>query len=285
MITRPNCKINLGLRVVRRRADGYHDLESFFVPVPLCDTLEIVPADHFDFVQDGIAIDAATEDNLVVRAYRLMQREYGSRVGTVAIKLTKNIPFGAGLGGGSSDAAFTIRMVNDLFSLQQQPEPLCKLAARIGADCPFFIVDKPAYVTGIGDMMAPVDSNPIAGMRLVMAMPDATVSTAEAYRGIVPRESRPTPMPDEMPLLDALQQPITTWNSHVTNDFEHTVFKAHPVIRELKEAFLADGAQYASMSGSGASVFALYDPTRQPSASIGHYGRIILNTVVTDTLS
>jgi len=272
MKTTPNCKINLGLNVVRRRADGFHDLESIFLPVPLCDELTIEPAEQFGFTQDGINIDGPAESNLVVRAYRLMQEHFGKRVGAVSIRLTKHIPFGAGLGGGSSDAAATICMLDKLFELHQTHEQLCLLAGRLGADCPFFVDNRAAYVTGIGDRISPLDSNPIEGLRLVLAMPDDSVSTSEAYGGITPREA--AGRTDYMPLLEAIQRPVEEWRELVVNDFEQTVFAVHPVIRLLKDAFYADGALYASMSGSGASVFALYHADDEPSKALEHYGKI-----------
>ncbi len=275
MRSRPNCKINLGLHVVRRRADGYHDLESLFLPVPLCDELTIEPAQQFSFKQDGIAIDGPQDGNLVVRAYRLMQKHFGQRVGPVAIKLTKVIPFGAGLGGGSSDAAATICMIDKLFDLNQSYESRCMLARQLGADCPFFVGNTAAYVTGIGDQITPLDSNPIEGLRLVVAMPDDSVSTAEAYRGIVTREV--VGCTNYLPLSEAVRHPVEEWRQLVVNDFECTVFSAHPVIRQLKDSFYDDGALYASMSGSGASVFALYPADRHPSATIERHAKTILN--------
>jgi len=272
MITTPNCKINLGLNVVRRRADGYHDLESIFLPMGLCDELTIEPAEVFDFTQNGIAIDGPAESNLVVRAYRLMQEHFDKRVGPVRIRLTKQIPFGAGLGGGSSDAAATICMLDNLFDLGLEHEQRCQLASRLGADCPFFVGNRAAYVTGIGDQISPLDHNPIEGLRLVLAMPDDSVSTSEAYGGIIPREA--AGLTDYMPLLEAIQHPVEEWRNLIVNDFEQTVFALHPVIRLLKDAFYADGALYASMSGSGASVFALYRADDVPSKALEHYGKI-----------
>ena len=157
MIASPNCKINIGLHVVRRRSDGYHDLETVFVPVPLCDELEINSSENFSFSQTGIAIDCNPEDNIVVKAYRLLQRECGNRLPDVEIRLRKNIPFGAGLGGGSSDAAFTLKMVDELYSLGLGSERLRAIAAKLGADCPFFIDNQPAFATGIGDCLTPMD--------------------------------------------------------------------------------------------------------------------------------
>ena len=255
MTSHPNCKINLGLHVVRRRADGYHDLETVFVPVPLCDELEITPSASFDFRQEGIAIAGGAEDNIVVKAYRLMQHEYGERVGAVAIRLRKEIPFGAGLGGGSSDAALALRMIDSLFGLQLGAERLKALAARLGADCAFFIDNVPAYATGIGDRLSPLGFNPLEGHTLLLVKPDEAVGTAEAYRGIVPRERRGDTAPVD--LIQAVRRPVSEWRKAIVNDFEETVFQSHPRLAELKAALYAEGATYAAMSGSGSTLYAL----------------------------
>lgn len=256
MISYPNCKINIGLQVVRRRSDGYHDLQSVFYPVPLCDELEITPADVFSFSASGIVVDGDAEDNIVVKAFRLMQRETDGRIGNVAIRLHKNIPFGAGLGGGSSDAAFALRMLNDIFGLGMDGGLLRSLAARLGADCSFFIDNQPAYVTGIGDRLEPLGFNPLKGYTLVLVKPDEAVSTAEAYRGVVPRETLGLLCP-EVSLL--LKQPVGKWRDAVVNDFESSVFKSHPLLSKLKERLYSAGALYASMSGSGSTIYGIFE--------------------------
>lgn len=261
MKTYPNCKINLGLHVVRRREDGYHDLQTVFCPVPLCDELEITPAEEFSFEQSGISIDGDAEQNLVVKAYRLMQRETGGLVGSAAIRLHKRIPFGAGLGGGSSDAAFALRMINDLFELGMTDERLCRLAARLGADCPFFICNKAAYATGIGDKLEPMDHDPLKGHTLVLVKPDEAVSTAEAYRGVTPRETLALPCPD-LPTL--LKQPAESWKGAVENDFEPSVFRSHPRLAKVKEKLYGAGALYASMSGSGSAIYGIFESGFEP---------------------
>jgi len=259
MRTSPNCKINLGLQVMRRRPDGYHDLESLFLPVSLCDELAIEPASCFSFSQDGIAIDGNPGDNLVVRAYRLLRDAFPDRVGEVSIRLTKQIPFGAGLGGGSSDAAFTLKMLNGLFALSLSSEELRRYAARLGADCPFFIDNVPTYVTGIGDLLTPLDFNPIKDFRMLLVKPDEAVSTAEAYRGITPRDRWDKGDAFCGDLRQLVKQPVERWRDTVVNDFERSVFPSHPKIEALKRAFYEAGARYASMTGSGSAVFALFD--------------------------
>ena len=255
MIRHPNCKINLGLHVVRRRDDGFHDLETIFLPAPLHDTLEIVKSDSFSFSQDGIAIGGDIEDNLVVRAFRLIQHETG--IGDVAIKLTKHIPFGAGLGGGSSDAAFTLRMLDELFGLYLGRERLISLSARLGADCAFFIDNQAAYATGVGDELTPLGFNPIEGFELRIEKPEGeSVSTAEAYRGVTPRDRRCNLTP--VLLTEAVRENPSRWKELIVNDFEESVFPVHPRIAQLKRRFYDEGAVYASMTGSGAAVFALF---------------------------
>ncbi len=265
MIKYPNCKINLGLHVVERRPDGYHNLETLFLTVPLCDELEIVPAEAFGFEQEGIAVEGAVENNLCMKALRLLQKDY-PQVANVQMRLRKQIPFGAGLGGGSADAAFVLVMLNELFSLQLSTETLRGYASRLGADCAFFVENRAAYATGIGDQLQPCDVSVLRGYRLLLWKPDEAVSTVEAYRGIVPRNQRTDALatPD---LREVLQQPIETWRESMLNDFEETVFRNHPCLAELKEAMYAGGARYAAMSGSGATVFGLFDadtPLPQP---------------------
>lgn len=254
----PNCKINIGLNVVRRRDDGYHDLESVFVPVPLCDELEINASESFSLVQDGIDVGCYPEDNIVVQAFRLMKRECGPRLPDVAIRLTKHIPFGAGLGGGSSDAAFTLRMLNELFALGLDNCRLRELAAKLGADCPFFVDNQPAYITGIGDKIEPLGFNPLQGYTLLMVKPDVAVSTAEAYGGITPRNCRNDISLDAEPLTATLRLPPDQWQGVVVNDFEPSVLGNHPQLARIKKDIYAAGALYAAMSGSGSTIFGIF---------------------------
>ena len=254
MITYPNCKINLGLHVVGRRPDGYHDLETVFLPVPdLCDELEIVENDTLQMQQEGIVLDNAPEDNLCTRAWQLLHDEFN--IPPVVIRLHKNIPFGAGLGGGSSDAAFTLKMLNSLFSLRLSDSDLSLRAARLGADCPFFIHNRPAYATGIGDILEPIDLD-LSPYRILIEFPEGEhVSTKEAYSGLK-RDLFGDIRPD---LRVAVKQPIGEWRRLIVNDFEASVFPAHPAIAALKDDLYSRGAIYASMTGSGAAVFALFD--------------------------
>ena len=278
MTTYPNCKINLGLHVVGRRPDGYHDLETLFLPVPdLCDELEITelpsaaasssgaaPAPRM--TQSGIALDNAPDDNLCIRAWRLLHDEFA--IPPVHIRLEKHIPFGAGLGGGSSDAAFTLRMLNNMFSLGLGTADLERRAARLGADCAFFIQNRPAYATGIGDRLEPIEWNTESGKwKIVIEIPDGEhVSTKEAYAGLklpgcspsqgeLSEGLRGKQRPD---LRQAIHRPIEEWRHLIVNDFEASVFPAHPAIAALKDDFYRRGALYASMTGSGAAVFGIF---------------------------
>lgn len=245
----PNCKINIGLRVVRKREDGYHDLETIFYPVyGLHDVLEVEIADEFAFLQDGIEMDCLPTDNLIYKVYQRMQ-EHFPQIGNVRIRFKKNIPFGAGLGGGSSDAAHMAIALNELFQLGLTQKQLAEEVRPLGADCPFFIYNTPCYAEGIGDKLTPISLD-LSGMRLVMIKPDCGVSTKEAYAGIKPKGSSE--------LFKVVQNGLELFKV-ATNDFEDTVFVAHPDIAEIKQRLLDAGAVYAAMSGSGSTVFGLFE--------------------------
>ena len=241
MLLYPNCKINLGLRVVGKREDGYHDLETIFVPIyRLHDVLEISPADTFSFIQDGLKVDCLPEENLIIRCYRRMAEKY-PQIGPVNIRFQKKIPFGAGLGGGSSDAAHTALALNELFSLGLTKDQLVQEVRPLGADCPFFIYNTPCYAEGIGDKLTPIDLD-LKGVRIIMIKPNEGVSTKEAYSGIVLHpEAKGNVLKGEY-----------------INDFEATVFPKHPLIADIKKRLLDAGAYYASMSGSGSTVFGFF---------------------------
>ena len=260
MTTYPNCKINLGLHIVGKRPDGYHDLETLFIPVhDLCDELEITAlpdgaAQAPRMVQDGIALDNAPDDNLCMKAWRLLHEEFG--IPSVNIRLKKNIPFGAGLGGGSSDAAFTLKMLNEMFALGLTDSQLEQRAARLGADCAFFVRNRAAYATGIGDQLEPIEwKMESEKWKVVFEIPEEEhVSTKEAYGGLK-RDLFGAKRPD---LREAIKQPIERWRDLIVNDFEASVFPSHPAIAALKEDMYRRGAVYASMTGSGAAVFGLF---------------------------
>lgn len=258
MICFPNAKINLGLNVISRRNDGYHNLETVFYPIGLKDALEIVPAEMDDesvpsagyrFFQTGIDLGGNTSDNLVVKAMKLLLTD--KKLPYIDIRLLKKIPFGAGLGGGSSDAAFMLKLLNETFSLGYSEEQLLCFAGRLGADCPFFIRNKPAFASGIGDRMEPVELN-LDNYFFVLVKPDVSVSTREAYAMIIPQ--RP-----EISLKEIVKKNLCEWKKLMKNDFEAPVFKKYPEICTIKQRLYDLGAVYAAMSGSGSAVFGFFE--------------------------
>ena len=249
MELRANCKINLGLDVLRRRADGFHELSTVMLPVRgLYDVVTVDRAVQMCFDQRGIEVDCPMEKNLCVKAARLMQQRYG--VGNVAITLDKRVPFGAGLGGGSSDATAVIVAINELFALNLSEDELIDAAAALGSDTAFFVRNTPQLCTGRGEVMTPI-ALPLEGLWLVVLKPEEGVSTAEAYGGVKPA------LP-AVSLEDSLQQPVEQWQGRVKKDFEPHIFEAHPTIAALKQKLLSAGAVYASMSGSGSALFGLF---------------------------
>lgn len=262
-----NAKINIGLNVVARREDGYHELESVFYPIgifngtpenpePFCDILEIIPSEKDEFIFTGNPIDCPLEKNLVFKALQSFRNELklkhpGQIPTCVRVKLAKHIPDGAGMGGGSADATFTLKMLSRIAGEPFQDRELKEMAKRLGADCPFFIENKPAYVTGIGEKTEPVE-NVLAGYWAVVAKPDVYVSTKEAFAGIVPK-------PAVEDLRETIKLPVALWKeAGIKNDFERCIFAKHPELEILKETLYETGALYASMSGSGSSIYGLF---------------------------
>jgi 4-diphosphocytidyl-2-C-methyl-D-erythritol kinase len=248
MIVFPNAKINIGLHVVSKRNDGYHNLETVFYPLPLSDALEMAETGQEGIQFSGIPVEGIDDDNLVLKAYRLLKNEFG--LPPVQFHLHKAIPTGAGLGGGSSDAAFTLKMLNEYFNLGLTSEKLKEFAVRIGADCTFFIDNKPSFATGIGNILTPVDLD-LSDYKIVVLKPEVAVSTADAYRNVIPAQP-------EFQLPDLLQLPPEQWNDKVVNDFEKSIFPLYPEIENWKKKLYDMGALYASMSGSGSSVFGIF---------------------------
>jgi 4-diphosphocytidyl-2-C-methyl-D-erythritol kinase len=250
MIIKANCKINLGLNVLRKREDGYHELETVMLPVKgLYDIVEVERIESgVVFEGVGIEVDCPDDKNLCVRAARLMQQRYN--IGGVRIKLDKRVPFGAGLGGGSSDATAVIVAINEIYNLGLDNPTLASLAAELGSDTPFFVYNRAMLCKGRGEVMEKIDVD-LSGLWLVVAKPESGVSTAEAYRGVRPA----TP---EAPLIELLKRPIEEWQGSVVNDFEPHILAAHKDIADIKSSLIDAGALYASMSGSGSAVFALF---------------------------
>lgn len=251
MRLKANCKINLGLNVLRKREDGYHDLETVMLPVKgLYDVVDVdAIGSGVEFTGVGIEVDCPEDKNLCVRAARLMQSRYD--IGGVAIRLDKRVPFGAGLGGGSSDATAVIMAINEIYALGLDRPTLASLAAELGSDTPFFVYNRPMLCEGRGEIMSEVEVD-LRGLWLVVVKPPFGVSTGEAYSGVKPR------IPD-CRLISLIDNPIEQWQGSVVNDFEPHILLAHPTIATLKEELLRSGALYASMSGSGSALFALYD--------------------------
>lgn len=251
MILFPNAKINIGLNVTEKRLDGYHSIETVFYPIPLTDVLEIIPdkSTHMDLQITGIELDHPKGSNLVEKAWQKLHDQYEIQ-GCKAL-LNKIIPFGAGLGGGSSDASFCLKGLSELNNLDLSNEELENIAASIGADCPFFIENTPQYATGIGNILTPIDFS-LAGKYIVLVKPNMEVSTKEAYDGITPKAAE-----HSISLIKAM--PLKDWKHVIKNDFETPVFKKYPVIRDLKTKLYDLGAVYASMSGSGSAVYGIYD--------------------------
>ncbi|RYY34952.1 MAG: 4-(cytidine 5'-diphospho)-2-C-methyl-D-erythritol kinase [Sphingobacteriaceae bacterium] len=249
MLNFPNAKINIGLNITERRADGYHNLETVFYPVNIKDALEAITAPQLNFQSSGISIPGRVEDNLCVKGYHLLRQDYD--ISPVSIHLHKHIPIGAGLGGGSADAAFFIKLLSDMFGLNLSIDQMENYARQLGADCAFFIQNKPVFAYGKGDEFKPVSLD-LSAYKIVLVMPPAHVSTGEAYRGVKPK-------PVNQSLQELVALPVTEWKHHIKNDFEESVFKNHPAIRGVKAALYNAGALYASMSGSGASVFGIFE--------------------------
>lgn len=261
MITFPCAKINLGLNVVAKRPDGYHDLETVFYPIPIYDSIDMRTMDeeyplkgNYTFNIDGAQIEGDKDNNLVVRAYNLIAEHY--EVPRVHIHLFKGIPMQAGLGGGSSDAAYMIRLLDDRFHLNMGISKMEHYAAKLGADCAFFITSEPAYATGIGDQLAPIGNerackNYLNGYWLALVKPPVAISTKEAYAGITPRKPAKC-------CRDIVLQPVETWKDELVNDFEESIFGNHPKLAAIKASLYDKGAIYAAMSGSGSSIFGIF---------------------------
>lgn len=246
-----NCKINLGLHVVRKRPDGYHDLETVFYPTDFfTDKLSFETIDsEYEFECRSSWDTGPDQENLCTKAFRLLQRDFG--ISGVRITLEKHIPIGAGLGGGSSDAACTLKALCQHFALPVTPEQLHQYALQLGSDVPFFLLNAPAYATGRGEILESIPIE-LSNYRLEMVKPDISVSTTEAYRGVVP-------MVPQHSIPEILHQPVRTWKESLRNDFEATVFKAHPELALIKQDYYDRGAVYASMSGSGSAIFGLFE--------------------------
>lgn len=263
MITFPCAKINLGLNIVEKRTDGYHNLETVFYPIPLYDALEIKHmGEEFPSLVDcdlkvtGNIVDCNEADNLVIKAYNLLAKDY--KLPRVHAHLFKYIPSQAGLGGGSSDAAYMIRLLDERFRLNIGKAEMERYAAKLGADCAFFISSEPVFATGIGNVFSPIKGirETLKGYYITIIKPNVAVSTKEAYANIIPHKPK-------ICCRDIIKQSIETWRDLLVNDFEESVFKLHPEVENIKNKLYEQGAIYAAMSGSGSSLFAIFQAEPQ----------------------
>ncbi len=249
MILFPNAKINIGLNILSRREDGFHNLETIFYPLAIRDALEVVEADQMKFTSSGLEIPGDAMDNLCLKAYYLLSKDY--KLPPVHIHLHKNIPIGAGLGGGSADASFFIKLINQKFELRMDTLQMEAYASKLGSDCAFFIQNKPAIAVDKGDQLQTIDLD-LSSYFIMLVMPQVQVSTSDAYRGV-----RPATMASS--LADLVKLPVEAWRVAIKNDFEPSVFLQYPIIAEVKSKLYSAGALYACMSGSGSSVFGIFE--------------------------
>jgi 4-diphosphocytidyl-2-C-methyl-D-erythritol kinase len=254
VVTFPNCKINLGLHITGKRDDGFHNLETVFYPVPLKDALELIPNTNnnpeVEFTGTGLAVDGKTEDNLCIKAYHLLKKDF-PQLPPVKIHLHKAIPMGAGLGGGSADASFMLKLLNNKFNLNIPTAQLLNYSLQLGSDCPFFIINKPCFATGRGEELEEIAVD-LSVYKIVLINPGIHINTGWAFSNI-------TPTPVKKSVKEIIQQPIETWKAELQNDFESPVFTAHPEIKMIKDSLYRLGAIYAAMSGSGSTLFGIFN--------------------------
>ncbi len=261
MISFPNCKINLGLNIIRKRTDGYHDLETVFYPLMIRDVLEVVQESgvesresSINFSTSGITIEGDQANNLCVKAYHLLQKDFPS-LPSVNMHLLKTIPMGAGLGGGSADGAFALKLLNDKFNLNLSTDQLINYSLQLGSDCPFFIINQPCYASSRGELLEKIDLD-LSAYRFMIVNPSIHISTAWAFAQIIPQQSKQS-------IKDIIQRPVTEWKELLQNDFEAAVMKEYPAIEQIKETLHHAGATYVSMTGSGSTVFGIFEKDRE----------------------
>lgn len=269
VITYPNCKINLGLHILEKRADGYHNLETVFYPIPLTDLLEIIEnkdpenSPNFPLTTSGLPIQGSAFSNLCVKAYKLLKKDF-PKMPWVRVHIHKIIPIGAGLGGGSANGAFALKMYNEIFNLNIPDEALLKYAAVLGSDCPFFIKNKPSYATGRGELLEEITVD-LSAYQFVIVNPGIYINTGDAFRDIVPAHTQKS-------LKEIIKEPVKEWKAHLVNDFETPIFRKHTEIAAVKEQLYDTGALFASMSGSGSTIFGIFEKGTEPRLSFPpHY--------------
>ncbi len=258
MIVFPNCKINLGLHIIRKREDNYHDLETVFYPVPLCDALEVVHASKEEtasmpIIMRGIPVQGDANQNLVIKAYQLLQKDYS--LPKLQFALLKNIPMGAGLGGGSGDGAYALKLINEYAGLNIANENLQQYAAKLGSDCAFFINNKACFGSGRGEILHPIELS-LKGCWIVIVKPEIHISTAEAFSTIDINKHQN--QREENSIKNIIKLDPSNWKDRLCNDFEDSIFPKHPLLPAIKNSLYQAGAVYASMSGSGSSIFGLF---------------------------
>ena len=257
MVLFPNCKINLGLHIIRKREDGYHDLETIFYPIALKDALEGIRTEGggIQFTSSGLPVAGNPHDNLCVKAYHLLQKDFPDLPG-LQVHLHKQIPMGAGLGGGSADGAFMLLLINRLCNLELSQARLIRYALQLGSDCPFFILNQPCFAEGRGERMQPIPLD-LSAYRFVLINPGIHVSTAQAFAGISPKKPA-------QPITTITSLPVTEWKNRLVNDFEKHVTAIHPAISAAKDELYARGALYAAMTGSGSTVYGIFPRSTRP---------------------
>ncbi|HRH47499.1 MAG TPA: 4-(cytidine 5'-diphospho)-2-C-methyl-D-erythritol kinase [Panacibacter sp.] len=259
MVIFPNCKINLGLNIVNKRADGYHDIETIFYPLPFCDALEIITNPEHNstatvqFSATGLKIDGAIENNLCVKAYNLLKKDF-PLLPAIQMHLHKVIPMGAGLGGGSADGAFTLLLLNKKYQLNLSTAQLINYALQLGSDCPFFIINKPCFGKGRGEILEQIDLQ-LSAYKFVIVNPGIHINTAWAFSQI-------TPAPPAQSLKENILRPVETWKNNLVNDFEKPVLQQYPQLQVIKDQLYNSGAAYAGMSGSGSTFFGIFKKTQ-----------------------
>jgi 4-diphosphocytidyl-2-C-methyl-D-erythritol kinase len=254
VIVFPNCKINLGLHIAGKRSDGYHNLETVFFPVKWHDVLEIIRTDRTDqkiFSASGIIATENENDNICLKAYDALKNDFSDRIPSVEFYLHKTIPAGAGLGGGSADAAFTLKLLNQQFKLELSSEQLINYAKALGSDCPFFIINKPCFAMGRGEMLEPVNLN-LSAYKFLLINPQIHINTKDTFEKLIPAVSAKS-------IKEIIQQPVTAWKEELKNDFEKPVVEKYPEIEAIKKKLYESGAVYASMSGSGSTVYGIFN--------------------------
>lgn len=272
MIVFPNAKINLGLFITERRSDGYHNLETVFYPVKAEDVLEIVPAEKTSISISGLPVAGDPGNNLVLKAFDLLQRDFPGKVTPVAIHLHKAIPMGAGMGGGSADGSFMLQLLDRYFDLGINPEQMIDYALLLGSDCPFFMINRPCFAAGRGELLKPLELS-LKGYNIQLICPGLHISTATAFRDIRPKQAA-------FDLKEIASLPVSEWRHHIVNDFETTVFPHYPVLPQIKSQLYQQGAVYAAMSGTGSAVYGIFPGEQKAHIDID----LPFEMSVTDTL-